>query len=1557
MHRRTLRSARTLPPTSRTALPSKALAIMLCLVCSLCVTPRPAFADDAVAAGSSSGSAAPATEAASDASAPATATADAPAAASASATDAPAASDAATTAPTMIPGSVEKIADPSTAASWKALFAGADGTSFSTDDAGRLWVDKSVYPSVEQAVAAGVANPSMQDADLDFLVGMSAFSSSASFRKEQTTPHDVVFVISLNSTLSSFHYDGRTYAEHLADALNEAIGRLMAENSDGEGPADPTRVAVVGYNIDTTVLMPLGTYRPDADGDYVRYDPGLTGGAGFRVTASPDDAQGATLDAPFKGYAYLQRAISTAGDVLEQAAAGATADSPRAPEMVVMGSQVAACANTDIADPPSYGGQTQGDGGFLGTLPTGHSSGYGTDVALATLLTMQDAAKRVDAAYAAAGESLSLYTVGLDTQSLGAYVIQTAEGQADAYVAGTGAAQGTNLCDNIDAARAAYAQAAAAGQPSVTLQLFSAGKRDLEARDIAFPDPIPGLLDAADGYAFRGATEYFPATDAGALDGSFNAAVDRILGITYRSPVDPSGDAASSPTENRIRFQDDLGHLMQVKHIEGIQFQGKILDGSLAAKALCTSFADPWDIEAYHELQYLMNSLEARYDLDGRSFDLLYDAYAAGQIAYDDAGGFSNFAAWYVDADHGMVPDDGLPYTFAGNDEISAARSATWRDDPASEASQRIQAAKDAGASAICQTYFFIGNLENQYSGADVPLYDFIVMVETSLDTSDEALLFTAPADSIPARKASITERLDGTTTMMLAEDAAEASPLQVVFEVGPRDDVAALARRVQAGEQVDAAEMGSLLEGIAPAEGTGSFSLLTNAYAAGGDTTGGGGEAAGTDGGGSAAGVGGAMSALAASTNARYLFAEDAPLFQLREGCAAAPDGSAAADQLEPLSSAPRAGETVYYEDLTYSADGLEPGVAVPVEAQRTYLPLALDDQSAAACFAGADGRWSVAAGTPKEPVPSLLEDVGKSANPTATAPFSLRMGARFLDGAGQAGGTMQAVGTVLAGGTADDAGQAGSAAASGAGRLALSARLGNDGALVLTPAREATGSLALTKHVESAVPGAEGPFGFSIELSDAEGTPLSGSLTCTVSDRTGGATSESLMLDDEGCLSVSLSDGQTATIDGIPQATRYRIDEEDLGSRYFVLKDNAEGVIGAARAEASFTNIRQAGSLGVAMVVGGNAADKEAPRSFAVTIDGLFDHAAADTVELTLPVTRYLAGGGTEEGSITFTREAGTDVGTATIADFHHNEGVLIENLSSSSPFSVRELDCPALLEDGYAIYTSTGDAVVKDDAGTVTGTLSPDATMGAYFINVKSVEADDGPAEPGEPDDPAEPGDDPDNPPAPGEPEDPDNPPAPGEPDDPDGGDEPGEPEDPVEPGDGSNPDTPGGDTGSGGGDADAPGDDTPDEPGDDPDEPGGDVPDNPGDDPDDPPAPGDPGDPDNPPAPDEPDDPDDGAPAPDDPGSPDDGAPGGSGGSGGSGDAGKPSDPDRGDAPSVGAASDKGSDAGTTLVGTGDAATGACALTGALACAAATGLLGSTRFRRNREMRRR
>lgn len=878
--------------------------------------------------------------------------------------------------PTIIPGSISKVADPSTAHAWKELFGGSDGSSFSTDDAERLWVDKSVYASEEDAAASGIVDPSMLDADLDFLVSMSAFSSAASWRKEQAVPHDVVFVISLNSTLSSFHYDGRTYAEHLAEALNESIGRLMDEN-DGATPAEITRVAVVGYNIDTTVLMPLGAYKPDADGNYVKYAPDLPGGAGFQVTGTSDDAKAATANASFKGYAYLQRAFHVAADMLEQAAAESTADAPRDPKLMVMGSEVSTCANTDIANPPAYARQAQGEGGFLGTVPTGHSAGYGTDAALATLLTMQNDMLAIDAAYRPSGQSLSLYTAGLDTRSLGAYVLETADQQANAYVEGTGDAGGTNLCSNIDAARQAYAQAADQDESSVTLQLFSAGRSNLEAREIVFPNPIPGLLSADDGYAFRGADAYFPATDAGALDGSFNAAVDRILDITYLSPVDPHGDAASSPIENRIRFQDELGPLMQAKHIAGIQFQGKMLDGSLAAKALCTSFADPWDIEAYHELNYLMTSLENRYNLDGKAFDLLYQAYEAGQIAYTDADNFSNYAAWYVDADHEMVPSSSLPYTFAGTDEIAAARAGTWRDDPSSASAARLQAAQDAGATAVCQTYFFIGNLENQYSGADVPLYDFIVMVETNLDTSNQTVLFTAPADSIPARKASITLRLDGTTTMMLAEDAGTANPLQVVFEVGPRDDVADLARRVQTGDDVSAAEVEKLLGDAAIPDGEFSFNLLTNAYADNGKAT----------------GAGAAMSALAASTNTYYLFTRDTPLYRLKAGGTAAPDGTATNDQLEPLSAAPQAGETVYYEHVSYEADGLVPGKEVPVQAELTFLPLQLDAQSVGACHANSDGQWVVAAGTPRAPLPSTLEDTAKTDNLTKTAPFSLHL------------------------------------------------------------------------------------------------------------------------------------------------------------------------------------------------------------------------------------------------------------------------------------------------------------------------------------------------------------------------------------------------------------------------------------------------------------------------------------------------------------------------------------------------------------------------------------
>ena len=293
-----------------------------------------------------------------------------------------------------------KTADPSTAGDWADLFDlqdAAGGPSYSTEESGRLWVDKSVYASAADAEAAGIPNVALDNPDQDFLVGLSTMSAASTVRAEQVDPHDTVFVISLNATLGTFTYDGRAYAEYLADALNAAIGRLMGTPAkNGEN-----RVAVIGYSLDAVVMLPLASYEPDDQGRYVAFSRSLPGGgSGLAAVATARDGSAATANGRFDNYSYPQRGLHAAGDMLEQAAALSSADSPRAPELVFMGTSTPPTANTDIADPPPFSADDPEANGFLGAFPSDlHYTGSGTDTALAELLTMQNETARVNDAY------------------------------------------------------------------------------------------------------------------------------------------------------------------------------------------------------------------------------------------------------------------------------------------------------------------------------------------------------------------------------------------------------------------------------------------------------------------------------------------------------------------------------------------------------------------------------------------------------------------------------------------------------------------------------------------------------------------------------------------------------------------------------------------------------------------------------------------------------------------------------------------------------------------------------------------------------------------------------------------------------------------------------------------------------------------------------------------------------------------------------------------------------------------------------------------------------
>lgn len=1078
---------------------------------------------------------------------------------------------------------VQKVTDPDTSSSWRALFdiqSSSDADySYSTQESGRIWVDKSVYTDEASAESSGIPALSMSNPENDFLVGLSTLSASSTIQKESPFSHDVVFIVSLNSSMASLNYDGKPYAAYIADALNESISRLMNENTKA-GSQTKTRVAVIGYSVDVTTLMPLDSYQPDKNGNYIVFSDSLEGGAGLQPVCTPNSPDTQTQSETVRGSAYLQRAITEASNALQNGADSATEDQPRKPELVIMGASVPLMANTNIASPPVYTNESAEEDGFVGSMPANHNSvGFGTDAALATLLTLQNESLAINNSYeqkngtSLRDTSLDVWTVGLNTSGMSAYVLQTAQEQATANVSDAAGTETVNLTDNIKNARSKYAQAAASNEQSVDLDLYGSGTGGIKSETISFPQPINGLLSSDNNYSFNGASDYYLATDAGALPGGFNAAVDRILGIQYNSPVN-EGEGTAADSSDRLRIQDTIGTLMNIKRMDGILYQGNLLDGSKAAQAVSASFADPWDVESYHEVDCIMDSLNERYNLGWDAYSLLYDAYNDGQFAYRGAGDYSNYVSWYVDSSHNMIKTGNSGYTFASNEVITAAETGDWQNNSSDTTKADIEKAIASGATAVCQTYFYIGNIESQYTGDDVPLYDFVVMVETNLDTGNQQLLLTIPADSIPARKAYVTEHLDDSASMTLDADAETTLPLRLIYEVGPRENVNNLIDRLSSGEDISSDEIETALGSSIKQNASGQYLLYTNEFSGEGTSS-------------TAETI---MTAVAASTNSYYSFTQDTPLYTLKSGVSLSGDQIPSEDQIVPLTTAPEAGKTYYYLHTYYQAKDLAFGVEVPAEAVTAVEPHTTANSksfNSENYYQSNDGSYIVKAGTPKYIVSSMLEDYAKNPNATNSAPYVKQISISDY--------------TSL-------------------NRPLVSARLGNNGTFVITPAQK-TGSLTIEKHLKTnsdhlplLQSDLDRSFAFQVAFSDKAGNALSG----TVSLSTNNSSSQMLSLENGGLANLSLKDGESATFENLPEGTRYTIKELDYSGfePSFTITSNNNEVSSEASNETSqqsivegsstvsFTNTKQGGSLVVSKQVSGNASDPSKSFPFEIKI-----------------------------------------------------------------------------------------------------------------------------------------------------------------------------------------------------------------------------------------------------------------------------------------------------------------------------------------------------------------
>jgi hypothetical protein len=170
-----------------------------------------------------------------------------------------------------------------------------------------------------------------------------------------------------------------------------------------------------------------------------------------------------------------------------------------------------------------------------------------------------------------------------------------------------------------------------------------------------------------------------------------------------------------------------------------------------------------------------------------------------------------------------------------------------------------------------------------------------------------------------------------------------------------------------------------------------------------------------------------------------------------------------------------------------------------------------------------------------------------------------------------------------------------------------------------------------------------------------------------------------------------ISLADGQSITIVGLPKDATYTVTEADYsGDGYTSNQTVATGNIVADTTQtALFTNTRTIGDLTISKTVAGNAGDVEKDFEFTITLNG---SGAAGTYNYT--------GEGVPDGTI---KSGGT-------VSLSHGESITITGIPEGTTYTVTETDYSW---EGYT-STSTG----------ATGNIVADTMRTASFTNTRNV-----------------------------------------------------------------------------------------------------------------------------------------------------------------------------------------------------------------------------------------
>ncbi len=637
-----------------------------------------------------------------------------------------------------------RIADPSTIDGWKQFFHTTGD--ISTENAGGVWMDKSVFTDASAFAGFGIT----QEEQDSFLVALSAIAANMNITGMSSVPTDTMLVLDLSGSMNGD--DGNNdVVRDLISAANESIKNLLSANKHN-------RVGVVLYSgpytvggstteNDAILMLPLGRYTTDNNGEYLSYDsrygnnPNGNGNRNFEVvklnsavryensTQAPasnqKDAYGGT---------YIQKGVILAMNQFTSTANSATIEDPvlgtlnRKPVLVLMSDGAPTVGSTNFTSP--------------GTIQLGNGSATSAALGFVSQLSAAYAKAKIEEKY---GTDALFYTLGLgiNDDNIALSVLDPDNSKASTAV--------DDFWNDIQIDR----------RGNVTF----AGYNHIEVDETVSLGNNRSVTKIRTPLEQNYVDQYFSANTSNMIDVFKNI----VSTIQLQSAYFPTLIYQNEDLSGYISFVDKIGEYMGITDIKGILIDDHLFSGA----DLASNFvAGGGKLGTYDNPTALgiemVAAVRARLGIDSDDIarTLISLAYENGQLSYTNANNYSNYIGWYANA----------AGKFLGfyNEGTTILPAATGN--------------KETDPAFVIRSYGYLGAVDESHGVTESDMMYATVQVRKNIATGEELVTFAVPAALIPIISYNVTLDENGALSELTVSGAD--NPIRLVYEVALDDNI-----------------------------------------------------------------------------------------------------------------------------------------------------------------------------------------------------------------------------------------------------------------------------------------------------------------------------------------------------------------------------------------------------------------------------------------------------------------------------------------------------------------------------------------------------------------------------------------------------------------------------------------------------------------------------------------------------------------------------------------------------------------------------------------------